>query len=148
MKNFTLEKWRDTLANKIGVKVCNKQTDRQTNSLAPYTGACGFFLTVKFAISLLASLTGGKYFENLTYFFHLFQGRNLCLERNLMNDADDSESCPLIQKSTKDLTTSTFRQNDDRSNEIRPNDVTTHLGHVARLLPHQNAIPYVKNDFR
>ena len=32
-------------------------TDRQTNSLTPY--GCGFFLSVKFATSLLALLTGG-----------------------------------------------------------------------------------------
>ena len=31
---------------------------RQTNSLTPYTGGCGFFLQVKFATSLLASLAG------------------------------------------------------------------------------------------
>ena len=47
----------------IGVKVyhrrTDRQTDRQTNSLTPYTGVCGFFLLVKFATSLLASLAGG-----------------------------------------------------------------------------------------
>ena len=37
----------------------DRQTDRQTNSKAPYTGVCGFFLSVKFATSLLASLAGG-----------------------------------------------------------------------------------------
>ena len=36
----------------------NFATDRQTNSLTPYTGGCGFFLQVKFATSLLASLAG------------------------------------------------------------------------------------------
>ena len=41
----------------IGVKVA--QTDRQTNSWAPYTGICGFSLSVKFATFLLASLAGG-----------------------------------------------------------------------------------------
>ena len=39
----------------IGVKVCR----RQTNSLTPYTGICGFILSTKFATSLLASLAGG-----------------------------------------------------------------------------------------
>ena len=39
----------------IGVKVDH----RQTNSLTPYTGVCGFFISVKFATSLLASLAGG-----------------------------------------------------------------------------------------
>ena len=34
------------------------QTDRQTNYLTPYTGVCGFFLQVKFATSLITSLTG------------------------------------------------------------------------------------------
>ena len=37
-------------------------TDRQTNSLTPFKGVCGFFLQVKFAISLLASLAGDKPF--------------------------------------------------------------------------------------
>ena len=40
----------------IEVKICNR---RQTNSLTPYTGVCGFFPHVKFATSLLASLAGG-----------------------------------------------------------------------------------------
>ena len=34
------------------------QTDRQTNSLTPNKGVCGFFLSVKFATSLLATLAG------------------------------------------------------------------------------------------
>ena len=42
----------------IGVKACNRRTDRQTNSLTEYIGVCGFFLSVKFATSLLALLTG------------------------------------------------------------------------------------------
>ena len=33
--------------------------NRQTNSLTLYMGVCGLFLPVKFATSLLASLTGG-----------------------------------------------------------------------------------------
>ena len=37
-------------------------TDGQTNSLTPYTGVRRFFLSVKFATSLLASLTGDIYF--------------------------------------------------------------------------------------
>ena len=36
-------------------------TDRQTNSLTPYTGVCVFFLSVKFVTSLLASLAGGLF---------------------------------------------------------------------------------------
>ena len=44
----------------IGVQVCHRRTDRQTNSLTPYaTGVCGFFLPVKFEASLLALLAGG-----------------------------------------------------------------------------------------
>ena len=43
----------------IGVKVYHRQSDRQTNSLTPYTGVFGFFLSVKFATSLLTSLAGG-----------------------------------------------------------------------------------------
>ena len=43
----------------IEVEICNRQTDRQKNSLTPYTGVCGFFLQIKFATSLLASLAGG-----------------------------------------------------------------------------------------
>ena len=42
----------------IEVKICSRQTDRQTNSLTTYTGECGFFLQVKFATSLLSSLAG------------------------------------------------------------------------------------------
>ena len=38
--------------NIIGVEFGNRWTDRQTNSLTPYTGVCGFFLSVKFATSL------------------------------------------------------------------------------------------------
>ena len=37
----------------------DKQTDRQTNSLTPYLGVCGFLFSVKFATFLLASLAGG-----------------------------------------------------------------------------------------
>ena len=48
----------------IGVKVCN----RLTNSLAPYTGACGFFLSVKFATSLLASPAGGLSVKMLNFY--------------------------------------------------------------------------------
>ena len=33
-----------------------QQTDRETNSLTPYTGVFGYFLSVKFTTSLLASL--------------------------------------------------------------------------------------------
>ena len=43
-----------SLGSIIGVKFGNRKTDRQTNSLAPYTGVCGFFLSVKFATFLLA----------------------------------------------------------------------------------------------
>ena len=43
------------------------QTDSQTNSWTPYTGVCGFFLQVKFATSLLASLAGGL-LENYAQF--------------------------------------------------------------------------------
>ena len=41
------------------ITVETTQTDRQTNSLTPYTRMCGFFLQVIFATSILASLTGG-----------------------------------------------------------------------------------------
>ena len=44
-----------------GVKVCC----RQTNSLTPYIGMCGFFLSVKFATTLIASLLN---FSNSIYF--------------------------------------------------------------------------------
>ena len=43
----------------ITLSQTDRQTDRQTNTLAPYTGVCGFFLSVKFATYLLASLAGG-----------------------------------------------------------------------------------------
>ena len=45
----------------IQVEICNRQTDRQTDSLTLYTGGRGFFLSVKFATSLLASLAGDKF---------------------------------------------------------------------------------------
>ena len=38
------------------------QTDRQTNSLTPYVGVSGLFLSVKFATFLLALLAGSKLF--------------------------------------------------------------------------------------
>ena len=38
---------------------------QDTNSLTPYTGGCGFFLQVKFATSLLASLAGDNTSELL-----------------------------------------------------------------------------------
>ena len=38
----------------------NRETDRQTYSLTPYTGGCVFFLSLKFATSLLALLAGDK----------------------------------------------------------------------------------------
>ena len=44
----------------IGVKVCNRQTERQTDKFFDTNkGVCGLFLSVKFATALLASLTGG-----------------------------------------------------------------------------------------
>ena len=42
-------------------------TDGQTNSLRPYTGVCGFFLSVKFAISPLALLAGELGKTNVDY---------------------------------------------------------------------------------
>ena len=39
--------------------VAERQTDRQTNSLTPFMGVCGFFISVKFATFLLALLAGG-----------------------------------------------------------------------------------------
>ena len=36
----------------------DRQMDRQTNSLTPFTALCGFVLQVKFATSLLALLAG------------------------------------------------------------------------------------------
>ena len=43
----------------IGVKIYNRQIDRQTNFLIPYTEGSGFFLSVIFTTVLLASLAGG-----------------------------------------------------------------------------------------
>ena len=55
------------VSDKIGVKFCNRQIDRQMdNSLTPYMGVFGFFLSVKFATSLLALITGGK-MKNLKF---------------------------------------------------------------------------------
>ena len=42
----------------VKIQQTDGQTDRQTNSLTPYTGVCRFFLSVKFANSLLSSLAG------------------------------------------------------------------------------------------
>ena len=42
----------------IGLKVCHRWTDRQTNSLTSHRGYTYFF-SVKFATSLLTSLAGG-----------------------------------------------------------------------------------------
>ena len=42
------------------INATDRQTDRQTNSLTPYMVGCVFFLSVKFANSLLALLTGDK----------------------------------------------------------------------------------------
>ena len=57
----------------IWVEICNRQTDRQTdrqtNTLTPYKGVCGFFLQVKFPISLLASLARDKIVHSLASYF-------------------------------------------------------------------------------
>ena len=49
----------------IGVKVDYRQTDRQTNSLTPYTRVCGFFLSVKFATPYLLRSQGYEYDKEL-----------------------------------------------------------------------------------
>ena len=55
----------------IGVEFGNRQTDRQINSLTPFTRVCGFFLSVKFATSLLAWLAGDKIERhNFSVIFH------------------------------------------------------------------------------
>ena len=57
--------WPSALAQsatywELGSKfVTDRQTERQTNSLTPFTGVWEFFLSVKFATSLLAWLAGG-----------------------------------------------------------------------------------------
>ena len=59
--NFSIQFW-DNRGQSLS------QRDRRTNSLTPYTGVCGFFLSVKFATSLLASLAGGlEVFLNWKY---------------------------------------------------------------------------------
>ena len=42
----------------------DRQTDKQTNSLTPFTGVCRFFLSVKFATFLLALLARDKKFAS------------------------------------------------------------------------------------
>ena len=37
------------MLNNTYLFITDRQTDRQTNSLTPYTEVCGFFLTMKFA---------------------------------------------------------------------------------------------------
>ena len=54
---YVLVRWK---IKYLGSKfVTDRQIDRQTNSLIPYTGVCGFFVLVKFFTSLLASLAVG-----------------------------------------------------------------------------------------
>ena len=55
------------------------QTDRQTNSLTPHTGVCGFFLQVKSATSLLALLAVGQ-IEIITLEKHLSPEKLLLLK--------------------------------------------------------------------
>ena len=66
-------------------KNTDRQTDRQTNSLTPYTGGCGFFLQVKFSTSLLASLAGGlKLYYVKTFIVHsLLKGQLSDIPYNL-----------------------------------------------------------------
>ena len=53
----------------IGVKFCNRRMDRQTDKFFDTIyGGVWFFLSVKFANSLLASLAGGKIFIISLYF--------------------------------------------------------------------------------
>ena len=61
--------------------VTDRQTDRQTNSLTPYTGGCGFFLQVKFATSLLASLAGDKILQE----YDSFEFTQNCFFNSSMN---------------------------------------------------------------
>ena len=49
-----------------------KQTDKQKNSFTTFTGVCGFFLSVKFATSILTSLAGGWIFLLTPIFIHIF----------------------------------------------------------------------------
>ena len=54
---YVLVRWK---IKYLGSKfVTDGRKNRQTNYLIPYTGVCGFFVSVKFATSLLASLAGG-----------------------------------------------------------------------------------------
>jgi hypothetical protein len=54
----------------IGVKFHNRQTDRVTNYLTPYTDGFVFFLQSKFFTSLLALLAGDNLFHhNITLHF-------------------------------------------------------------------------------
>ena len=57
----------------------DRQTDRQTNSLTTYMGVCGFFLSVKYATSLLALLARGLNEENIAIIAMAELTCNVCI---------------------------------------------------------------------
>ena len=57
------EKWGKKFAILSKNCVTDGQTNRQTYYLTPYKGVCGFFLSVKFATPLLASLARDKVYH-------------------------------------------------------------------------------------
>ena len=72
----------------IGVLVCNRQIERQSNSLTPYTGVCGFFISDKFDTSVLALLPGGLKYSTMSpehYQIHIYLLLNK-IKRNYIFD--------------------------------------------------------------
>ena len=65
-----------------------------------------------------------------------------------MSESDSSEDCPLIEKSSKDLGKPTFRNNFTNDDETSRLEASSRIQASLNLMPHQNAIPFVRNDFR
>lgn len=83
-----------------------------------------------------------------------YQGKNPCMERNLMIDGDSSEAYPLVEKSSKEMISTRRRQADDGTQSDAGAETSgapaqlleaSRMGQNSRHLYH--TIPYVKNDF-
>ena len=72
----------------------------------------------------------------------------MCLERNMISptDLDSSESSPLIEKSTKDSVS--CWNNVQAVGSANTDNVVNPTSPTLVASRFQNAIPYVKNDFR
>ena len=72
-----------SLVNMISYRQADRQTARQTNSLALYTGVCRFFLSVKFATSLHTWLTGGQIILQNLFWKHFYDTMKNKFYRNM-----------------------------------------------------------------